>query len=386
MKTSARKSIVQLTHTDVRTDSRILKTIEALSVFEEFQTIAIGCEVYENTASGKTVKGFDCITLTLATQRMKFLPRALRLSLVMLEYTLRSMITAIRHKPAVVYCHDTIALVPGYLLSRITGAKLIYDAHELESDKNGQSKTLSKGTLLIEKVAWKRVDLFITVSDSIMDWYMQTFGEKNSIVVLNSPVWFAEKTTQHALAKQKYFQEKFSLASEDKIFIYLGILTLGRGIEKCLKVFSDAKCKGHLVMMGYGPLEETVQAAARSNANIHYHPSVPHEEVVPLVKNADFGLCMIEDISLSDYYCLPNKLFEYAFAGTPVISSDLPELRKVVTQYELGHVCEDSHEALLQLVNELSNKKSTRVVRDLSPISWQAQSEKIQNGFKELIA
>ena len=38
------------------------------------------------------------------------------------------------------------------------------------------------------------------------------------------------------------------------------------------------------------------------------------KKLTNLIKEADVGLCLVENVSLSDYYCLPNKLFEYAFA------------------------------------------------------------------------
>ena len=40
----------------------------------------------------------------------------------------------------VIHCHDTLVLPIGYLLKKIKKSKLIYDAHELESNKKGQSK------------------------------------------------------------------------------------------------------------------------------------------------------------------------------------------------------------------------------------------------------
>jgi glycosyltransferase involved in cell wall biosynthesis len=53
------------------------------------------------------------------------------------------------------------------------------------------------------------------------------------------------------------------------------------------------------------------------------------------------GLCLCEHTCLSYYFCMPNKLFEYIRAGIPIICSDLPELRRVVSDEHLGVVAQD---------------------------------------------
>ena len=85
------------------------------------------------------------------------------------------------------HCHDTLVLPIGLLVKFLTGAKLIYDAHELESNKNLQSNLNSSVTKFIEFTSWRFVDLFISVSPSICKWYEENLGEKRNVVILNSP-------------------------------------------------------------------------------------------------------------------------------------------------------------------------------------------------------
>ena len=75
----------------------------------------------------------------------------------------------------------------GYFIKRIKKCKLFYDAHELESNKNGQTKFMSWGTLFIEKKIWKSIDLLISVSDSIIKWYEKNLGTIENVLILNSP-------------------------------------------------------------------------------------------------------------------------------------------------------------------------------------------------------
>ena len=50
---------------------------------------------------------------------------------------------------------------------------------------------------------------------------------------------------------------------------------------------------------------------------------------------------MIQNTCLNHYYCLPNKLFEYAMAGLPVIVSNMKEMRELVEKYDMGIVVID---------------------------------------------
>ena len=76
------------------------------------------------------------------------------------------------------------------------GSKIIYDAHELESDRAGLGKFMGKAVFLVEKIAWRWIDGFITVSPEIMSWYYKKFSNKPGKVILNAP-----------LLKKKIFQK-----------------------------------------------------------------------------------------------------------------------------------------------------------------------------------
>src|SRR5690606_3088570 len=124
-------------------------------------------------------------------------------------------------------------------------------------------------------------------------------------------------------------------------------------IDMCLQSFADDSIDAHVVFMGYGPLSSVIGEFAAKHTNIHLHKSVPHEQVVTMVRNADVGLCFVENVSLSDYYSLPNKLFEYAFSGLPVLASDLPEISKIVSQYSLGFCSAADLDSMRKMISNI---------------------------------
>ena len=107
------------------------------------------------------------------------------------------------------------------------------------------------------------------------------------------------------------------------------------------------------------------------------HDIVIHSEVVPIVRSADYGLCLVQNVSLSDYYSLPNKLFEYCFAGVPVLASDFPDIYALIKQYNIGVCCKLEINEICNAVLMLERKKNARDFEDLKPLSWEAQEKKL---------
>ena len=77
----------------------------------------------------------------------------------------------------VVHCHDYHPLPATLLASLVFRAnfRIIYDAHEYESQKLGLGKTSKVALRVLEKLSSHFIDGFITVSDSIMKAYEKIF-------------------------------------------------------------------------------------------------------------------------------------------------------------------------------------------------------------------
>jgi len=342
-----------------------------------------GLGVMLDEGAKKTSSSFstDIKSLNLRSRKLVFLPRTLRHIITLFELIGRMLPRAIRERPDVVHCHDTLVLPLGCIVKWLTGAKLVYDAHELESNRNGLTRLQGGLTLRVEKLLWRFVDALIVVSPSIERWYQENIGPKPSTVILNSPL-FSEGQHQDG----DYLRNKFSIPIESKIFIYVGILGQGRGIDLLIETFKDSRVSSHVVFLGYGELSEELKRLANQHSNIHVHEAVPHAQVVPVVQSADFGLCLVQNVSLSDYYCLPNKLFEYCFAGVPVLASDFPDIRAVLMQYGIGECCKLAPDDIRDAVLRLEQSQSTFEFANLTPLSWQAQEVKLVALYQQCLS
>lgn len=367
------KKVLHLSHTDIKSDSRILKEIHALSESNQYHISSIGIALNEGNQTS-SLENYTAVNLI--SKKLRYLPKIFRHGFTLFEFMFKILILTRKQQIHIIHCHDTLVLPIGILLGFLKKTKIIYDAHELESDRNGLSKYLGKITYFIEKTLWYRVDAFITVSTSIKSWYLENFGNKISTVILNSPHLPIANTQQ----KPNYLRQYFNIKNNYPIFIYVGILTTGRGIDIINQAFLSGQIKSNLIYLGYGELYQSIEKITQQSNNIYIHPAVSHDEVVPVISTADYGLCLIENISLSDYYCLPNKLFEYAFADLKILASNFPELSKTIQDYNLGETCDLSPQALIKAIQkiELSSTlcPSSNSI-NLYPLSWEAQKEKL---------
>ena len=373
-------TILHLSHTNILSDSRILKEIESLKALQNINIIAIGRVANEKWVNTDGLSNVQFIGINLWSTKF---PRLLKNVLISLEFLIRISITGLATSPTIVHCHDTIALPAAVLISIIKKSHLIYDSHELASKRRDLTPFFGAAILRCEKFLWKWVDTFISVSPAIIDWYHKNIGDKESLLILNSPQVGNKNST---LCNDKYFHKKFNIPNQAKVFIYVGILDTGRGIETCLEAFCSEENKNHVVFLGAGRLGDKIKQYTKRSGKIHLHAPVLHSDVVNIVKSADYGLCFVENISLSDYYCLPNKLFEYAFAGLPVLASNFPEIKRVVDQYNLGLTCEPNQQAIVDAVNLASNNNFLTKPVDISELSWATQAERLTARYKKILS
>jgi len=377
-------NILHLSQTDIKSDSRILKEMHTIShSFPQYQLHGIGVNLNEKTQQTDNSTNLHIKAITLNSKKLTFVPKILIHVFSVLEIMFKMFFQAKKLKPQIIHCHDTPVLPVGVLLKLFTSAEIIYDAHELESDRNGISKLAGKLTLFTEKLLWRWVDALIVVSPSIEKWYLDKIGDKFSKVILNSPILEKNDSTYDSA----YLRKKFNIPTSSKIFLYIGILGKGRGIDLMADVFKKNDINSHLVFLGYGEMSDELRKLSKKYSNIHLHDAVAHEKVVSVAKSADVGMCLIQNVSLSDYYCLPNKMFEYCFSGVPILASNFPDISQAVDKYQLGKYCNLNIESVFIAVKEIENKNDLSKIdtNQLYDLSWKAQEEKLILLYRYLI-
>jgi glycosyltransferase involved in cell wall biosynthesis len=268
------------------------------------------------------------------------------------------------------------------IIKLISGCKLVYDTHELETEtksQNGLRKRIAKFT---EKNCIAHVDHIFVVSESIASWYEEEYCIRRPTVVLNVPFLTEE-------LKSNYFREKFGIQASKKIIIYQGDLSFGRGVETILNCFLKKRNDSCVVIfMGNGNLRKKIIGASNSSDSIFFHDFVLPKDIFRYTSSADIGVSLIENTCLSYYYCLPNKFFEYAMAGLPVIVSNVFELSNIVNLAKNGVVSECTGErcfdsAIEEIINLDLVQLGINSRRIAEENCWDVQEVKIFQIYKE---
>ena len=87
---------------------------------------------------------------------------------------------------------------------------------------------------------------------------------------------------------------------------------------------------------------------------------------------------------------MPNKFFEYAMAGLPILVSDLPEMHTLVEKYECGIVCESvTPDEIIKGVRKLLSmdlkKLGTNARNMAKDYSWEVQEKKLFSLYDEVV-
>jgi glycosyltransferase involved in cell wall biosynthesis len=299
------------------------------------------------------------------------------------EYNLRLFFYVLFKKKSILLANDLDTLLANYLASKIQKVKLVYDSHELftEVPELVHRPKVQKIWLKLEKWILPKLKNTYTVCQSIADYYNNKYGT-NFKVVRNVPVLVKKPKLQIPNPKLKKDQRQ-------KTIIYQGALNLGRGLELMIDTMQYLENCQFLVV-GDGDivdqLKEKVTQKKLSKKMLFSGKKTP-SELKKITPQADLGISIEEDLGLNYHFALPNKIFDYIHAGVPVLVSNLPEMKQVILDYQVGEIIQDRNPKILaKQIQSILDKEPNFWVENLKNarlvLHWQNEEKVLERVFR----
>lgn len=373
---------LHITLTEFRNESRILK--ETMSIYKHglVEGVYVAALYDDDLTIDQIYNNFLLVRrFNLRTRRLS---RNIFVQMLKyIEFCFRVYAFYKRKNINLVNIHSLALLPLGVILKFAFNAKLVYDTHELETEKSCDRGVRQKIIKNVEEYLIKQVDMTIVVSDSIADWYQKTYNIRRPPVLFNAP-------SRRELKRGNHFRKELGIRTDQLILLYQGGLEVGRGVVLILDAFKARRDdKVVAVFMGYGLLEQSIKNVSTECNNVFYYPAVAPHVVLEYTSSADFGIHLIQNTCLNHYYCMPNKLFEYAMSGLPVLVSNMKDMSSLVVSNQMGSVISDfSVAGINQAIDHLLAQDTTlmkdNAYRVATENSWEIQEEKMLTAYERI--
>lgn len=284
-------------------------------------------------------------------------------------------------KVDVFFANDLDSLAANYVASKLKRKQLIYDSHEYFT---GVPELVSRPRIravwkFIEKNILPNLKWMITVNDSIAGLYRDEYAI-DVHVIRNLPIRNHQKLVELNRAD-------FNLPNDKTLFLFQGAgINVDRGAEEAVQALEFIPTAA-LLFIGGGDVYENIKSLVQNKNladRVFFIPKQPFEKLISFTKLADFGLTLDKDSNINYRYSLPNKLFDYIQAGLPVLASSLPEVERIVVDYNIGEIT-PSHEPhiLAEAMSKMINSPKLAAWKEnlnlaAAELCWELEGEKLK--------
>jgi glycosyltransferase involved in cell wall biosynthesis len=291
-------------------------------------------------------------------------------------------------KKDVLLANDLDTLLPNFLISRLFNRPLVYDSHELFTEvPELVNRPFQKNIWLgIEKFIFPKLKYIYTVNHSIATIYSKKYNVPIKVIRNIAPAFTDNVPDDTFLEKVKGTKKMLILQGSG--------INIDRGGEEAVKMMSYLdNCILYIIGGGdiFKSLKKMVIDMALSE-KVVIKDKIPYQKLMAYTQAADLGLSLDKGTNLNYEYSLPNKVFDYIQAQTPLLVSNRKEVAALVTDNNIGAIAESLNpkELATQIMSILSNKTLLKTWRRnlktaAKIYTWENESRKLETIFKDLI-
>ena len=264
--------------------------------------------------------------------------------------------------PDVVYCYPEV-VTPPVLAQLVTDASVVFDIRaepfeqrtEFVSKKNQVVPAFKRSLYAVDRILLDRVlgraDLVVTLSDDLADKICDNYSvDYSSIHILPLGV------------DTEAFKPVDSRYDTELNLVYVGTINELRGLDTFVDALAllDAEIQSELRvdLVGAGDEQYIADLLAMFSetapaVTLKYHGYIDHERVPAVAGRSDAAISLLPGLE-SYNVSSPAKVYEYLALGLPVIATDIPAHRRILTDGRGAIIVEEnSAEAIATAVESL---------------------------------
>lgn len=285
--------------------------------------------------------------------------------------------------------------ISAYLLSRLKGAKLIFNVSDLWPE-SAEKLDLVKNKMMLglayklEAFLYKKSVLVTGQTQGIVKDINERFPEVPTF-------WLPNGVDLNLFQPDNFekglWREKVGYKKEDVVFLYAGILGHAQGLEVILHAANLTKGykNVHFAFLGSGPEKDKLIAIKEELdlENVVFHDLVPKSEIPQIVKDVDFAVVPLKKLPLF-LGAIPSKIFENLAMKTPVLLGVDGEAKDLfIKEGDAGFYFEpENHKELARIVIQIASNSTLAMEKAENArkyVSYKFDRQKIANKFvKEL--
>lgn len=368
------KRIVVSVTNDLVTDQRVHKTCTTL-FNNGFDILLIG----------RKLKNSHPIVRNYTTRRIKLLFN--KGALFYAEYNLRLFFILLFTKKDILLANDLDTLLANYLASKISKKKLVYDSHELftEVPELINRPFQQNFWLFIERNILPKLKNVYTVNEEIAKIYSDKYKVNVQVIRNIAPLY-------HNLNICEKFSE--TVKEKSKMIILQGSgINMDRGAEEAVEMMQYLN--GFvLYIIGSGDVIDILKSMVQNmnlTNKVIFKDKMSYDSLMEYTKIADLGLSLDKNTNLNYTYSLPNKVFDYIQANTPILASNTKIISKLILSNNIGSIT-DSHnpkELAKTIENIFLNEQQYSIwCKNLKEVAkelnWENESKKLMKIFESI--
>lgn len=293
------------------------------------------------------------------------------------EYNLRLFFFLISQRMDLICSIDLDTILPGLFVSKIKGAKRVYDAHEYFTELK---EVLTRPA--VQKF-WKNIEGYTvpqyghgyTVSEGLSAAFRKNYG-RNYPVIRNVPV----------------LKPVTIRRSPSRFLVYQGAVNEARGFEYLIPAMQWVNYK--LVVCGDGNFMPKLKQLIKQYGvedKVQLLGMMLPQDLKEIAAEATIGIGLAEKEGINQFHALPNKFLEYMHAGLPQIAMNFPEYRKINEQYKVALLLDslepmDIADAINQLMenDKLLTQLQENALQAREVFCWQREQEKLLEYYNNI--